>query len=169
MRQIKVNSTIGSELISTADVKSYARIDTDADDTLISNMIVQARIWIENFISKDIVSKNRTYYLPETSGVFDLPFAPISSVSSVTSEGEAADYSEYGLDDTSIELDGGYSKHVKVTYITAGLSDELLKQAMLQLVATYYDNRADFIVGESITEIPSNVKNILTGYKTMFI
>lgn len=169
MRQIKINSTIGSELISTSDVKGFARIDTSADDTLIGNMIVQARIWMENFISKDIVSKNRTYYLHETSGVFDLPFAPISSVSSVTVEGEAATYTEYGLDDTSIELDGGPSKHVKVTYITAGLSDELIKQAMLQLVATYYDNRADYVTGTIVSEVPSNVKNILTGYKTMFI
>ena len=44
MYQIKINSTTGSEIISTADVKSYARIDTTADDTLIGQMITQAKI-----------------------------------------------------------------------------------------------------------------------------
>ena len=33
MRQVKINSTTGSEIVTTADVKSYARIDTSADDT----------------------------------------------------------------------------------------------------------------------------------------
>ncbi|HAI17698.1 MAG TPA: hypothetical protein DCM10_06560, partial [Xanthomarina gelatinilytica] len=50
-----MNSTTGSEIVTTADVKSYARIDTSADDTLIARMITQARIWCENYISRDIV------------------------------------------------------------------------------------------------------------------
>ena len=169
MRQIKVNSLLGNEIITAADVKSYVRIDTAEDDALIANMITQARIWCENYISRDIVPKNRTYYLGETSGLFDLPFAPVATIVSVTVEGEAATYTEYGLDDLSIELDGGPSSSVKVTYTTAGLNDGLIKQALLQMVSNYYDNRADFEIGKTVNEIPTNVKSILSGYKTMFI
>ena len=169
MRQIKVNSLLGNEIITTADVKSYVRIDTDEDDALIANMITEARIWCENYISRDIVAKNRTYYLSDTSGLFDLPFAPIATVTGVTIEGEAATFTEYGLDDLSIELDGGPSSNVKVTYTTAGLNDGLIKQALLQMVSNYYDNRADFEIGKAVNEIPTNVKSILSGYKTMFI
>jgi len=169
MRQIKINSSLGNEIITLADVKSYVRIDSTEDDAIITNMIEQARIWCENYISRDIVPKSRTYFLGDTSGLFDLPFAPIAEVQSVTVEGEAATFTEYGLDDLSIELDGGPSSNVKVTYTTSGLNDGLIKQALLQMVSNYYDNRADFVTGTIVSDIPTNVKSILSGYKTMFI
>lgn len=168
MRQIKINSIIGSELISVDDVKLYSKIDTSVDDSLITNMISQARIWCENYISRDIISKNRTYYMDETNGMFDLPFAPVTSISSVTSEGIAAPYSVIGLDNETIELTNGSAFQVKVTYITTGINDSMIKQAMLQFVGMLYDNRSDF-VEKSITEIPTNVKSLLTSYKSMFI
>jgi uncharacterized phiE125 gp8 family phage protein len=168
MRQIKVNSVTGSEIVTVSDVKDYARIDTDVDDTLIGNMITQARIWCENYISRDIVAKNRTYYLDTTQGIFDLPFAPVASISSVTVKGEAETYEAIGLDNETIELDNGYAERVKVTYVTTGLDDGLLQQAILQLTTTYYDNRGEFILG-NISDIPTNVKNILASYKSMFV
>lgn len=169
MRQIKINSVTGSELVSVAEAKLFTRIDTSADDTLIDDMITQARVFIENYISRDVVAKNRTYYVDYTNGLFDLPFAPIASISSVTVEGEAATYDILGLDDYSIELHGGPSKHVKVTYVTAGITDSAIKQAILQLVSTLYDNRADYVTGTIVSDVPSNVKSLLAGYKTMFI
>lgn len=174
MRQNKINSTTGSEIVTTSDLKSYARIDTSADDTIIGRMIVQARIWCENYISRDIVAKNRTYYLDKTeTGVFDIPFAPVSSISSVHIEGTATtNYTMLGLNNETMELDGGAADKVKVVYITSGLSDDLLKQAILQLAATYYDNRSDIHEKKSdigSVETPISVKNILSSYRSMFI
>ena len=134
MRQIKINSTEGSEIVLVATAKDYIRVSTSEDDNIITMMITQARIWCENYISRDIVSKNRTYYMDETNGTFDLPFGPVTSISSVTSDGTAVSYSVLGLDNETIELDGGYADKVKVTYVTSGLDDNLLKQAILQLV-----------------------------------
>jgi len=170
MRQIKINATLGSEIITTTDVKNYVRIDTSADDALIDRMIIQARIWAENFISRDIVSKNRTYYIDNTdTGLFDVPFAPITSISEVSiNNTETTNYEILGLDNETIELDQGSADRVKITYITSGLNDALIQQALLQLVSTYYDNRADFVSG-SVSEIPTNVKMILSSYKTMFL
>jgi len=169
MRQIKINTTIGTEIISLADVKNYVRIDTSADDDLITDMIIQARIFCENYISRDIVSKNRTYYLPKSSGLFDLPFAPITSVSSVTAEGVAVTFQELGLDDLSIQLNGGPALEVKATYVTTGINDGLIKQALLQLVSTLYDNRADYVTGTIVSAVKTDVKSLLTSYKMMFI
>ena len=169
MRQIKINSTIGTEIISLADVKNYVRIDTSADDDLIADMIIQARIFCENYISRDIVSKNRTYYLPKSSGLFDLPFAPVTSVSSVTAEGVAVTFQELGLDDLSIQLDGGPALEVKATYVTTGINDGLIKQALLQFVSTLYDNRADYVTGTIVSGVKTDVKSLLTSYKMMFI
>jgi hypothetical protein len=169
MRQIKINSTTGSEIVTVSDFKSFARISNTTDDTLIGNIIIQARIWCENYISRDIVAKNRTYYIPETNGIFDLPFGPIASISSITIDGTAyTDYTIEGLDNETIDLDGPAEK-VKITYITSGLEDNLLEQSILQLGSTLYDYRSDFEVGREVTEIPSSTKTILNSYKNMFI
>ena len=168
MRQIKINSTLGNEILTAQNVKDFVRVDTSADDNIISAMITQARIWCENYISRDIVSKNRTYYLPQTNGLF----GPISSIEQITVSGTATtDFEILGLDNETIELDGGSADHVKITYITAGLNDSLIKQAMLQLISTYYDNRADFNSegSKETTEIPAPTNTILTSYKSMFL
>ena len=169
MRQNKINSTTGSEIVTASEFKSYARINYSDDDSMIAKMLVQARIWCENYISRDIVAKNRTYYLDETQGVFDLPFGPVASISSVTIDGVAnTDYTTPGLDNETVDIDGAGDK-VKVTYITAGLDDNLLQQAVLQLAATYYDNRHDYVVGKAVSEVPSSVRDVLNSYKNMFI
>ncbi len=77
-----------------------------------------------------------------------------------------------GLDNETMELDGGAADKVKVVYITSGLSDDLLKQAILQLAATYYDNRSDIHERKAdigSVETPISVKNILSSYRSMFI
>lgn len=169
MRQNKINSTTGTEIVSASEFKSYARIDTSADDTLIGLMITQARIWCENYISRDIVAKNRTYYIPETNGVFDLPFAPVASISSVHIDGVAnTEYEILGLDNETIELDGAAEK-VKVVYVTSGLDDSLLKQAIKQFTATLYENRNDYVEGNAGNLVPSETRTILSSYKNMYV
>tara|TARA_R100000734_G_C3255066_1_gene55423 strand:- start:3 stop:560 length:558 start_codon:yes stop_codon:yes gene_type:complete len=167
--QVKINSTTGSEIITTANAKDFIRVDTTADDTIIGEMITEARIWTENYIAKDIVAKTRTYYTPFQKERFVLPFAPVASITSVTVDDTAADYEVKGLDNEIIELNELPAKEIKVSYTTSGLDDSLLKQALLRLVSTFYDNRAEFVVGQQVNEIPMGVKNILSGYKTMFI
>ena len=167
MHDIKINSVTGSEIITTQNVKDFVRIDTSADDTIIDRMIVAARTWCENYIGKDIVAKNRTFYLEEVDDRFTLPFAPVTSISSVTSKGTAVTYETYGLDDMMIEIGTLPADEVKVTYITTGLTDDIIKEAILHLVATMYDYRADFVDG-AISEIPTKTKDILQSFKSMY-
>lgn len=167
----KIVSTTGTEIVSVADAKAYMRVDTSDDDTLIGTMIEQARIWCENYIGKDIVAKSRQYYLEEVNNRFSIPFSPLDSISSVTVEGSSADYDTYGLYDEIIELDQLPAQDIKVSYSTLGMDNGLLQQAILQLVSTYYDNRADFIVlqGVSFVKVPTEVTQILNSFKNMFI
>ena len=167
MHDIKINSVTGSEIVTTQNVKDFVRIDTSADDNIIDRMITTARLWCENYIGKDIVAKNRTFYLQEVDDRFTLPFAPVASISSVTSEGTAVTYESYGLDDTMIEIKSLPADEVKVTYVTTGLTDDLVKEAILHLVATMYDYRADFIEG-NVNEVPVKTKALLQSFKTMY-
>jgi hypothetical protein len=171
MPSIKINSTIGSEIVTVSDAKNFIRVDTSDDDTLIATIIEQARIVCENYISSDIVSKNRTYYLEHANDRFEIPFSPIDSISSVTVEGSAATYTSYGANDEILSLSKLAAKDIEITYITTGINNSLLKQAILQLVSTLYDNRSDITVmqGISFVEIPTDVKTLLSSMKNPFI
>jgi len=132
-------------------------------------MIKEARIYAENIISSDIVAKNRTLYISQVLERFELPFSPIASISSITIDGTTAAYKSYGIDDQFIELNELPAKEVKITYVTAGQDDSALKQALLQIVSTMYDNRADFKTGTIVSEVPTEARQILSGYKRAFI
>ena len=169
MRQIKINDVIGVPIISRTDAKNYIRIDTTADDTLIDWMIEAAHTAAENYMSRDIIAKERTYYLDEsTTGFIDVPFGPVASVDAVTVKGISVSFSVYGLGDPMVEIDP-LGTNIKIDFTTEGMSDGLLKQALLMMVSTYYDNRTDFVVGQSVNEVPSASAKLLDGIKAVFI
>ena len=99
MISVQIDSTTGNEIVSTTDIKSYARIETSSDDSIIGIMRTAARTSCEDYMNRDIVAKTRTYFrsdIPNGSGHYDglyderykilLPFAPIASVTSVKTE-----------------------------------------------------------------------------------
>lgn len=169
MRQIKINDVIGTPIISQTDAKNYIRIDTTADDTLIDWMIEAAHTAAENYMSRDIIAKERTYYLDYSdSGFIDVPFGPVASVDAVTVKDIAVSFSVYGLGDPMVEIEP-LGSNIKIDFTTEGMSDGLLKQALLMMVSTYYDNRTDFVVGQSVNEVPSASAKLLDGIKSVFI
>ena len=58
---------------------------------------------------------------------------------------------------------------MEMVYITTGLSDSAIKEALLQFVTTLYENRVDFIEGKTIQKIPTSSKELLSSYKALFI
>jgi hypothetical protein len=169
MRQIKINDVIGVPIISRTDAKNYIRIDTTADDLLIDLMIEAAHTAAENYMSRDIIAKERTYYLDfSTSGFIDVPFGPVASVDAVTVKGVAVSFSVFGLGDPMVEIEPA-AVNIKIDFTTEGMSDGLLKQALLMMVSTYYDNRTDFVTGMTVNEVPSASAKLLDGIKAVFI
>lgn len=169
MRQIKINDVIGVPIISRAEAKNYIRIDATADDTLIDLMIEAAHTAAENYMSRDIIAKERTYYLDEsTTGFIDVPFGPVASVDAVTVKGVSVSFSVFGLGDPMVEIEP-LGTNIKIDFTTEGMSDGLLKQALLMMVSTYYDNRTDFVTGMSVNEVPSASAKLLDGIKAVFI
>jgi hypothetical protein len=169
MRQIKINDVIGVPIISRADAKNYIRIDTTADDLLIDLMIEAAHTAAENYMSRDIIAKERTYYIDEsTTGFIDVPFGPVASVDAVTVKDVAVSFSVFGLGDPMVEIEPA-AVNIKIDFTTEGMSDGLLKQALLMMVSTYYDNRTDFVTGMTVNEVPSASAKLLDGIKAVFI
>lgn len=170
MRQIQINEVLGSEIITVSDAKNFIRIDTSADDTLLGIMIEAAHTAAENYMSRDIIAKNRSYYLDRVpDGLIDIPWGPVDEIISVQINKIAeTGYKVYGLGDKMIELEGN-ARDVIVKYTTTGMSDGILKQALLMMVSTYYDNRTDYVIGMTVNDVPSASAKLLDGLKSVFI
>ena len=58
----KENSSTGSELVSTAEVKNFIKVDSDLteDDTLIDDLVVSARLFVEGYMNQSTISYNVT-------------------------------------------------------------------------------------------------------------
>lgn len=170
MQQIQIISTIGSEIISVSDAKNYIRIDTSEDDTLLGYMITSARLQAESYLSRDIVSKQRKFFLDNCKdGEINIPYGPITSIDVVKINSvTTTNYEVKGLGDKMLYIEPTI-KDVEITFTTTGMNDGLLKQALLQMVSTLYDNRTDYVNGTISTKLDSNSQAILDGYKSVWI
>jgi uncharacterized phiE125 gp8 family phage protein len=181
MISVQIDSTTGSEIVSTSELKSYARIETSDDDTIIAEIIKAAREKCEAIINRDIVAKTRTLFISnvDPSGEYGnlykrrvklvLPYAPINTITSVQTQDSsgtlsAINYDDYGFEDRYIEVTSAHTKNIKIVYTTTGMTFDDLKLAIKQLATTYYDNRADYVKGEAVNKLPSSIENILSPY-----
>jgi len=175
-----VNSVTGSEIVTLQQVKDYVRIETTADDVLLATIISTAHSWCENYLSRDIIAKNRTvyyktvdhnsnYFYADQQAPIRLPFAPVASIVTVTVEGSAADYTMKGVGNDELVLNQAPAKDVKINYITQGLTDAEIKTAIFILCSTLYDNRTEFVTGTIATTLPINVRTILNPFKEVYI
>lgn len=72
------------EPVTTTELKSFARIDGDDEDTLIDNFIKSARIQTENFLNRSLITQSITASLDFWPNVrVFLPRPPLQSVTIV--------------------------------------------------------------------------------------
>lgn len=160
------------EPVSTADAKTYARIDTSDDDTLVGALVSAAREFVETFTGRQLITATWVYTreaFPSDRFLY-LPRPLLRTVSSVgyydangTSQIMAAsDYTvhldcepgyvelDYGLTWPTVQT--GLSNAVTVTF-TAGYGDavgnvpQAIRTAIKLLVNHWYDTRTPVVVG----------------------
>lgn len=162
----KVTTQPATEPITVAEVKLYLRVDTDADDALISAMITAARETVELYTSRALVTQTITQKMDcfPVFG-FQLSMHPVQSITSITykdSNGDSQTISPnvYMLDDYSLpnavvlkngqSWPGVYSETNAVTVVyVAGEADtatpKAIEQAMLLTIADFYENRTNYV------------------------
>ena len=81
----KVSTAPSSEPITLAEAKLYLRVDTTADDALITALITAARETVERYTSRALVTQTITQVLDCFPGFgFRLAVHPVQSITSIT-------------------------------------------------------------------------------------
>lgn len=110
-RKWKVTTAPTVEPVTTTELKTFARIDSTYEDTLLASFIVAARQNIEKYLNRGLVEQTITMYMDWFGPVIDLPMPPVMSVTSFkfiyedgTSETVDSDYYELENSDKSARI-----------------------------------------------------------------
>mgnify|MGYP000365478232 CR=1 FL=1 len=82
---LTISSEPAVEPISLAEAKAHLRVDTSADDSLITSLIVAARKYFEERTRRSLITQSWKLTLDDFPTEFTLTRPPIQSVTSVKS------------------------------------------------------------------------------------
>jgi len=177
------------EPISLEEAKQHLKIDINADDELISRLIVTARQHVETISGLVLIEQTwRAYFNNWPTGQrLGLPVMPISTiifVKTYTQEGLASeiDPAHYYADTISTppQLILRQSRSwVNPDRLVNGIEVEVvagfgplasdvpqpLRQAILMLVAHWYDNRHAVCEGQPTQDINAAIENLIAPFK----
>lgn len=146
-----------SEPATLTEAKLYLRVDNTNEDTLISDLIVAARMVAESWLKRSLI--NQSWKLAFDYGIPDcvwLPMGPVNAITSVVIVNRdtttvTIDPSTYWLNaaQNALMLDSmqiGF--RIEITYSTGYGASETnvptpIKQGMLAHIATMYDSRGE--------------------------
>lgn len=178
------------QVVTLSDVQAHLRIDDDsAEDVLLMSYIAATTKYIENYLSRALITQTWDYFLDEFSNEIELPAPPLQSVTSVSyidTDGNTQVLSGSVYDvDTSVEpgvvrLAYGQSwpairstPNAVIIRFIAGYGDTEtsieapIKQAALLLIGHFYENRESTAI-LTIKEVPMAFKSLLGPYERYF-
>lgn len=177
------------EPVSLAEVKAHLRIDTSTDDLLLSALIATSRQQIEAVLDLALINQSWSLTLDSwpPSRTTDLPIAPVSALTAVRTFD--ADGIASPLPLASFQLDSASNPPrvhcktiltvatplralaaIEISFIagfgaTAAAVPAPLRQALLLLVAHWYDNRSAGDASISVQAIPDAISSLLAPYR----
>ena len=177
--------------ITVEEAKLHARIDTDADDALVSTLLGAAVEYAERFLGRRLVDQTWDYYLdafPKAEIVVPLP--PLLSVTGVyytDGDGNEQTFTSYGVDAAKeparIYLSVGASwpsprdtvASVRVRFRTGYVDNSTspgtgavpldIIAAINLIFSTLYENRETVIVGQTPMMMPWGAENLLRMHR----
>jgi len=177
---LTVSDTDGaSDLISTADAKSWLKIDTSDEDDLISDLIDEVTADIENNYQIPVKSKDVTAVWENFGSEVPLPFQPVDSITTVkTIESDGTETTltvdeDYRLVGSRLLIDEVYGYEspynrtkLEVVYVSAfdGVPNDI-RLALKKAVLSNFEDRQDVVGGMSVSMLPNSSKKILIKYR----
>jgi uncharacterized phiE125 gp8 family phage protein len=181
------------EPVTLPEAKEHLRIiDDTSQDTKISSLITVAREWCEEFTCRSLVSTifdlTLDCFPDECGGEIRLPRSKVQSVQSVKyydTDGtlqtmDAADYfaalaGEPGRIVPALNTFWPVTRDLPeqvIVRFTAGYGDaddvpKAIKQAMLLLIGSMYENREDEVTGTITQKLKGGAENLLWPYRVL--
>lgn len=185
---LKLITAPATEPVSLTEAKLHIRVDNNADDTLITNLIKVAREFCEAWQRRAYVTQTWELYLQRFPSLREIviPLSPLQSVTSLTyyDEDDMPD-TFTGFDEDLVREPGRiYLQHdeswpsvtlrpvngvvirFKAGYGNAASVPMTIKQAILLLIGHLYENReAVDTSGKNAIEIPLAMRALLNQNK----
>lgn len=185
----------GLEPISLAEAKQQVRLtpDSTAEDELLVALIAAARHHAEAVTSRQLLEATWDWQLDEICGdVVQIPRPPLRSITSVSyldTSGVAQTWSsanyQYAAPAGPYAVHGRLAPMPTATWPLAGSGylnavtirfkagygttpedvPEAIRMAMRLMIGAWFENREDFIVGDSSEPIPLGALALLTPFK----
>ena len=177
------------EPVSLAEAKAHLRVDHVDEDVLIGSLITAARIHLETMLGLAFISQQWNLVLdrwPDGSNL-PLPLSPVQSITGITiydnnDTTSVITPSSYALDAMSQParliwrgslvqpLVGRSYNGIEISFIAgfgANATDvpQPLRQAILLLVAHWYEHREPVGLANEVKEIPQMVLMLTNAYK----
>jgi len=173
--RVKTNNTVLP--ISVSEFKTYAKVDTSADDTLIELMIRSVKDSGENTTRLTWFTKTLVAEWESHGQSVDLPVGPHLSIIKVEQYEDGVyttttDYTVTGEDFKTLHFDDwGYGLRVEFTAgygATASSLPDDLKLGVYKATLSAYEDRQNLAEG-SFTEIPGGTKKYFAGRRRILI
>lgn len=188
---LKLITAPATEPVTASEAKSHLRVDTTADDTLIGTLITAARQHVENHLRRALITQTWELVMDAfpAGDVIRLPRPPLVSVTSIKytdEDGNESTFSSaaYVVDTDStkgrVVLKSGETwpsdtlaaaNGVRVRYVAgygeASAVPRPIRQAILLLIGTLYENRESVLVAQGVTvaQLPFGVEALLMPYR----
>ncbi|HEY4343039.1 MAG TPA: head-tail connector protein [Parvibaculum sp.] len=171
------------EPVTLAEVRAHLRLDGTGEDALLTAFITAARAVLEGETRRAFVTQSWRLLLDEWPGAaVRLPLAPSAAVTAVMIDGVGAlDPAFYQTalagDEPRIVAAGTWPAPLRrvagiAIDFTAGYGDAAavpapLKQAVLMLVAHWFEHREPVSFGDAPAEMPLAVSALVAPYRRM--
>lgn len=143
-----------TEPITTAQMVTFMGLPalSTNETTQMSGLITAARKWLEEKTGLSVLSKSYEvrYYTEDAIGdYYELPFSPVTSITSVEISGTAVEYDEKGLDikyirpQQSVITNTTSDEAYLDCEFVAGASSNEANYAIQRIVNDMWDNRKD--------------------------
>ena len=183
------------EPVTLAEAKAHLRVDGTAEDTLIASLIVTSRLHVEAVAGLALVTQSWSWYIdawpqgpPGPPGhAVRLPLRPVQSIEAVRLYDEAGtattlDPATYFLDGTAAPprlirhgavawtRPGRVANGIEIAF-TAGYGNAAadvpapIRQAVLLLVAHWYEHRSPLEEGAHPVPLPDMVSDLVAPYR----
>ncbi|HJZ42692.1 MAG TPA: head-tail connector protein [Hyphomicrobiaceae bacterium] len=180
-----------AEPITLAEAKAHMRVDGTAEDTLVSSLIITSRLHIEAALGLAFITQAWSYFLDAwpASREVRLPLRPVQSITAVRLY--AADESIETVPADTYMLDGAANparlvrndtaawpkpsraaNGIEIAFVAgygnlAASVPAPIRQAILLLVAHWYEHREPVELGAPGVPVPPMVSELLLPYRSV--